>query len=262
MNALHSLRTNQTLIFELTKREIIGRYKGSLLGLFWSVFQPLVMFGIYAFVFGVVFKARWNQDGGESFALLLLTGLMCYSMLAECLNQAPTLITSRVNYVKRVVFPLEVFAWVVVFNATFHFLISLLILLVAKTILGGIAIHTWVFLPLVFLPLFLLCLSISWLLSSLGVYVRDIRHITGVLTSLLLFLCPIFYPLEIIPESFQIFIFLNPLTLIVEQARLVLVFSQPPDWLTLLVLTAFYLVTAQLCFSWFMRTKKGFADVI
>lgn len=250
------------LIYQLTKREVVGRYKGSALGLLWSFIIPLVMLAVYTFVFGMVFKARWGVDGGQNFSIILFCGLILHSFLAECLTHSPTVILNKPNFVKKVVFPLEILPLVSLLTALFHFVVSLLILFLAVFISSGSIPVTWLTLPIVFLPLFLLGLSASWVLASLGVYMRDISQLMGVVATLLMFLCPIFYPLSAIPEKYQIFIMLNPLSFIVEQARLVLIFGSAPNFLYLAIYSIVTLAIAYLSFVWFMKVKRGFSDVL
>ncbi|WGK81288.1 ABC transporter permease [Vibrio aestuarianus] len=253
---------NMNLIYQLTKREVVGRYKGSALGLLWSFIVPLVMLGVYTFVFGMVFKARWGVDGGHNFSVLLFAGLTFHAFLAECLTSSPGVILNKPNFVKKVVFPLEILPIVSVLTALFHFCVSLLILFFAVLWANGSVPLTWLALPFVFLPLFLLGLAASWLLASLGVYLRDIGQMTGVLATLLMFLCPIFYPLSAIPEAYQPYILLNPLSYIVEEARNILVFGTWPEFKNLAVYTLFAFILSFLSFVWFSKTRRGFADVL
>lgn len=253
---------HSSLIFQLTKREVIGRYKGSALGILWSFIVPLVMLTVYTFVFGMVFKARWGVEGGPSFSVILFTGLIFHTFLAECLTSSPTAIVSKPNLVKKVVFPLEVLPVVNVLTSFFHFLISLVILFFAIVITEGSVPITWIALPLVFIPIGLLSLGFAWFLSALGVYLRDISQMMGVVVTLLMFLCPIFYPLSVIPEKYQIFILLNPLSLIVQEARAILVFGEWPNWIAILGYFFVSLIVCVFSFSLFTKTRKGFADVL
>lgn len=262
MSMISSFVSNRRLIIQLTKRDIAARYKGSVLGVFWSFITPLIMLAVYYFVFGVIFKARWGQDGGENFAILLFTGLMFHSLLAESLTSAPHVILSKVSYVKKVVFPLEILTWVSVLTAFFNFIISAFILFIVLFIVNLSVPLTWFYLPLVVLPLFFICLGVSWALASLGVYLRDMAQLVGVAATLLLFLCPIFYPIEAIPSNLQSVILLNPLSFIVEQGRGILVFGNSPNFLGLFIYFVVALVVAYVGYFWFMKTKKGFADVL
>lgn len=256
---------NRRLILQLTKREVLTRYRGSVLGVAWSFFNPLFMLVVYTFVFSVVFKARWNVGGSEStaeFAIVLFIGLIIYGLFAECLNRAPELVTSNVNYVKKVVFPLEILPWVLLGSAAFHSAISLLVLLLAQIFIQQTIPWTFVFLPFVFLPLFLVVLGLVWFLSGLGVYLRDVRQITAVVTTAMLFLSPVFYPIDNLPQKYHVFLYLNPITPIIEESRKVLFYGHPPDWGTLMLMLGVGLVLSAAGFWWFQKVRKGFADVL
>lgn len=252
------------LILSLTRREVVGRYRGSVFGILWSFFNPVFMLAVYTFVFSVVFKARWSA-GDESkakFALMLFAGLMIFNLFAECANRAPTLIIANVNYVKKVIFPLEILPWVAFGSAFFHALISFAVWLVFSFYVIGLPHATVLLFPLVLVPLTFLTMGLSWLLASLGVFLRDIAQLVGIITTTLMFLTPIFYPVSALPEQYRHLIYYNPLAFIVEQARGVLIFGQPLAWLNFGLLTVFSLFFAWLGFAWFQKTRKGFADVL
>lgn len=261
---LKSLWGNRELIAQMTRREVVGRYKGSVMGLLWSFLNPLFMLAVYSFVFSVVFKARWSGSGESQtqFAVILFAGMTVHALFAEVLNRAPGIILGNVNYVKKVVFPLEILAVVSLGAALFHALVSLLVLLVAFAMLNGFIQWTAIFAPLVLLPLMLLSLGFGWILSSLGVFVRDIGQLIGVFTTALLFLSPVFFPVSALPESFQPWLNLNPLTFIIEQSREVLIWGNLPDWQGLTLYSIGAGIFAWLGFFWFQKTRKGFADVL
>jgi lipopolysaccharide transport system permease protein len=256
---------NRQLIAQLTRREVAARYRGSIFGLAWSFLNPLLMLAVYTFVFSVVFKARWGADPNESraqFALVLFAGMIVFNLFAEMLNRAPGLVISNINYVKRIVFPLEILPVVALGSALFHSLVSLGVLLAAQLILNHSLPWTIVLLPVVFLPLLLFSLGISWFLAALGVYVRDISQVTGVLTTVLMFFSAVFYPLSALPEVYQGLLALNPLVLIISESRQVLVYGLLPNWLALGVVLLFGLLVAFSGFWWFQKTRNGFADVL
>ncbi len=265
MEMFATLWRNRHLTFQLTKREVVGRYRGSFLGMAWSFFNPLLMLMVYTFVFSVVFKARWGLDGRETttnFAILLFVGMIVHGVFAECANRAPGLILSNVNYVKRVVFPLEILPMVVLGSAVFHAAINLLVLLLVRLILSHEFAWTVVFTPVVFLPLLIGTLGVAWFLSAIGVYLRDISQTIGVLTMMLLFLSPVFYPVTALPQPYQAWIKLNPLTFIIEESRGVLVFGQLPNWGGWASMLLVSIGAAWVGFWWFQSTRKGFADVV
>ena len=256
---------HRDLIRQFMRREIEGRYKGSFLGLFWSFVTPLVMLLIYTFVFGVIFKSRWpnsRSDNLGEFAITLFCGLICFNIFSDCISRAPGSIISVPNYVKKVVFPLEILAVSAFSSALFHALVSLNILLCANLLLNGTLQWTLLLLPIVALPLMFLSLGLSWFLASLGVFVRDISYTVILIVQVLFFLTPIFYPLQSIPEPYQTMIRLNPLTSVVENFRDVILWGVLPDWGSLTIWISATGVLLLLGYAWFMKTKKAFADVI
>ena len=259
-----SLWRNRSLAKALVQREVVGRYRGSVMGILWSFFNPIFMLAVYTFVFSVVFKARWS-GGSESkteFALILFAGLIVFNLFAECFNRAPGLILANVNYVKKVVFPLEILPWVALGSALFHALISLGVWLIAYLIFFGIPHITVLLLPLVILPLLLLIMGLTWGLASLGVYLRDVSQFIGVITTVLMFLSPIFYPASALPEKYRYLLLLNPLTPAIEQAREVLFWGKVPNMTILSVYLLSAVLVAWFGFAWFQKTRKGFADVL
>lgn len=256
---------HKTLIWQLLRRDIHSRYRGSVLGLLWSLGTPLIMLGIYTFVFQFVFKSRWNDTAGEttlSFAIVLFLGLTVHAVMAEILTKSPLLITGNQNFVKKIVFPLELLSWVTLLGAIFTFLISFGLLLVFILVeLQRIPVTAFL-LPLILLPYFLLLLGLSWFLAALGVYLRDIQQITGTLATLLLFLSPIFYSINILPENLQALIFLNPLSYIVESARAVLIYGQLPDFIGWAIYSLIAVLVAMSGYFFFRKVRPGFADVL
>ncbi|MFQ5643673.1 MAG: ABC transporter permease [Thiogranum sp.] len=262
---IRSLRRNRGLLWQLTRREVVGRYRGSVMGMAWSFFNPLLMLAVYTFVFSVVFKARWDVDIGEGktrFAIVLFVGMIIHGLFAEVVNRAPGLMLANVNYVKKVVFPLELLPVTILGAALFHALISLVVLLAVFLLSNGFLQLTALFFPLVLLPLAIATLGFTWMLASLGVFVRDVGQTVGILTTILLFVSPIFYPVSALPESFRPWLLANPLTFIIEQSRAVLVYGQYPDWSGLALYTVVSVAIAWAGFWWFQKTRKGFADVL
>lgn len=265
---LGSLWHNRQLIAQMTRREVTGRYKGSVMGLAWSLFNPVLMLAVYTFVFSSVFKSRWGltaagaEESKTQFAVVLFVGMIVHGMFAEVLNRAPGLILSNVNYVKKVVFPLEILPVVVMGAALFHGLVSLGVLLVAFFLFNGYLPWTAIFAPVVFLPLVILTLGIAWILASLGTFLRDVGQTMGIVTTILMFLSPVFYPVSALPEAFRPMILANPLTLIIEQAREVLIWGRLPDWTGLGLYTLAAVAVAYIGYAWFQKTRKGFADVV
>lgn len=255
----------RSLFWKLLRRDFAERYRGSYLGALWSLLLPLVSLLVFTFFFGVIFKLRWaGQNGGSlvDLALILFVGMALYGFLAECLNRAPGLILGHPNYVKNVIFPLEMLPAVMVASGLLLLAATLAVILVLQLVLGGGLTWTVCLLPLVVLPLVLSVLGISWFLASLGVYIRDIQPLIGPLVQLLMFLSPVFYPMAALPDAMRPWLQLNPLALAIEQARGIILFGQPPAWTPLLLWLGASLLVALLGLYWFARTRQGFADVL
>lgn len=260
-----SLWHHRQLIGQMTTREVVGRYKGSIMGLAWSFFNPVFMLMVYTFVFSVIFKSRWGVGAEESktqFAVVLFVGMIVHSLFAEVLNRAPSLILGNVNYVKKVVFPIVILPVIAMGAALFHSLISLGVLLAAFVLFNGYLQWTAIFTPLVILPMLILTLGLAWMLASLGVFLRDVGQTIGIITTVMLFLAPVFYPITALPEEMRPWLMANPLTFIIEQMREVLIWGRLPNWLGLGAYTLVATVIAWAGFAWFQKTRKGFADVL
>ena len=262
-----SLVKNRRLMLDLARRDAVGRYKGSFLGIFWSLATPLFMLGIYTFVFSEVFKSRWGAAGTQTaskgkFAIVLFAGMIMFNLFSECVSRAPTLILSHSNFVKKIVFPLEILPCVALLSALCHFCVSALILLVAEWLIAGTVPPTAVLLPVILAPLCVFILGVSWILAATGVYLRDISQTIGILITALMFLSPIFFPVSSLPERFRVFAYLNPLTYPIEQGRDVLVWGQSVVWGHWVIYSLIATAVAWLGFAWFQKTRRGFADVV
>jgi lipopolysaccharide transport system permease protein len=264
LSPYRSLVRHWPLVAQLTRRDVIGRYRGSFIGLFWSFFNPLLMLAVYTFVFGVIFQSRWEgQAGGHvGFSIVLFAGLNINALFAECAGRAPTVVVENTNFVKRVVFPLETLSWSVLGSGLFHLLVSTLVLLgIELLVLGSVPWTAFLF-PLVVLPFVPFLAGMVWLLASLGVFLRDLKHAMSIITASMLFLAPIFYPAEFIPERYRDLLYLNPMTVIVEASRDVLIWGRLPAWDALGWYMLAVLVFCWIAFAWFERTRRGFADVL
>ena len=260
-----SLWRNRQLIIQMTRRDIANRYRGSLIGVAWSFINPLLMLAIYTFVFSVIFEARWGASENESrmdFAILLFAGMIVFNIFSEMINSAPMLIVGNVNYVKKVIFPLEILPWVSLGSALFHSLISLFVLLLVQLIFKHSLPWTVVLYPLVLLPLIFFSMGFGWLLAATGVFVRDTAQITGVATTVLMFLSAVFYPVSALPEKYQGWLKLNPLVLIISESHKVLVSGKLPDGVSLGTSLLISVLIAFAGFWWFQKVRKGFADVV
>lgn len=256
---------NYPLILQLTRRDVIGRYRGSLMGVAWSFLNPLLMLTVYTIFFTVAYSPRIgaNETGNHGdFVIVLFVGLIIHSFFGDCINRAPSIMVSNANYVKKVVFPLEILPVVTAIAALFHVCVSLLMLLLVQLLLQHTLSWTIIFFPLVMAPFVLMVLGGAWFLSALGVYVRDIGHLTGLLTTVLLFLSPVFFAVDTLPVKIQPWIMINPLTFIIEQSRAVLLHGQIPNLRGLGIYTVVSVLAAWFGLWSFQKLRKGFADVL
>jgi len=265
LGTLWGIWKGRDLLGQLVRRNIEIRYKGTMMGLVWMVVTPLVMLAVYTFVFGVVFKARWSTGLGDSkavFALVMFCGMTVFNIFSESVMGSVGIVTGNPNYVKKVVFPLELLPFSAVLSACFFGLIWIGILLLGIVLFFHKFCLTAVCLPLLFIPLILFSCGFAWFVASLGVFLRDLGHVVGILLQVLYFMTPIFYSVEMVPESLRPILLLNPLTTLVQSTRQVLMFGQWPHWSVLGIVTLHSMVIFQLGYFWFMKTKRGFADVL
>lgn len=260
-----SLLNNKYLFLQMLKRDIQKRYRGSQLGFLWAFFYPVLMLLVYSFVFGMVMDVKWGVAGQDNidFGLILFAGLLCHGLMAEVVIGSVASITSNSQYVKKVVFPLEIISLVGLANAVFHMFLGMIILLAIFIMRGNSLEWTILLAPVVLFPFVVFLLGLSWLLSVLGVYIRDLGQVVGVMMTVLMFLYSIVFPFDRLPVELQPFVlWLNPLTIIVEELRAVVLFGQLPNWelLGLYSIGAFAMLFVG---TWlFSRTRDGFADVI
>ncbi|MFC1833971.1 ABC transporter permease [Thermodesulfobacteriota bacterium] len=260
-----NLYTYRELITQFAWREAVGRYKGTYLGLIWSVFNPLLTLAVYSFVFGIIVRSRFGHSSGGSvpeFVLALFSGIVIYNVFAVCSSKAPVVVASRPNLVKKVVFPLEILPVAALGSSLIAFGFSLVILMPCLFIFSPSISGTMYMFPLVLIPLCALSLGVGWLVGSIGVFIRDMGQVIPVLMQLLFFLSPVIYPISAVPESLQWVMRLNPLATILEDTRRTLVWGQPIEWGWWLAVTVVSLIIMQLGYLWYMRMKRVFADVV
>ncbi|MBZ9845831.1 ABC transporter permease [Mesorhizobium sp. CA5] len=257
------------LITSLVRREIVGRYRGSALGLMWSLLNPLFMLAVYTFVFGVVMKSRWTMPNEQSatdstgeYAVVLFCGLIVFQFFAEVVSLAPSLIVGNTNYVKKIVFPIQILPVVSAGAALFHVVVSLLVLLAFAYVVFGHIPLTVFLAPLAFMPLVVLVLGMAWVLASVGVYFRDMGQIVAPLVTATMFLSPVFFQRTALPTWLQPWLSLNPLAIPVESFRNVVIFGVQPDWAALGCYSLVAIVVAYLGYQFFQKTRRGFADVL
>lgn len=252
------------LIQQLTKRTVVSRYQNSGFGIVWSLLTPLFLVLVYTYVFSSIFQMRWGQADATTaeFGVVLFAGLIMFWLFSDCITRSPDLVVERSNFVKRVVFPLEILPIVNLGAALFHWGVSALVLVGAIAAVG-MPLHPGIlYLPLLLVPFCLVMLGVSWILAAVGVYVRDIGPAVSLVVTCALFLAPVFYPLSAVPERFHDLIRLNPLTVIIEQARAVALWGHPPDFGVLTSYTMVGWAMAVVGLYVFRQAKSGFADVI
>jgi lipopolysaccharide transport system permease protein len=253
------------LIWMMSRREVAARYKGSVVGIGWAFVQPLLMLGVYTFVFSVIFNARWGLGTDEtrsSFALVLFLGLITFRVFSEMLNVSSDMVVRNSNFVKKVLFPLEILPVVQLLSILIHALLSLLIVIIgALFILHHIPL-TALLLPIIWLPVILFSLACGYYLAAVGVFFRDIRANTNVLTTVLFYASGIFYPISAVPEKFQILLKMNPIAILVEYSRKVFFWGITPDWSAYVVWLSVSVVMCVSGFVCFMKVKRAFADVL
>ena len=264
LSAISGIWKSKYLLRQLVRRNVEVRYKGTMIGLVWMIVTPLVMLAVYTFVFGMVFKVRWSGfgDSKAAFALIMFCGMTVFNIFAESINGSVGIVTGNPNYVKKVVFPLELLPVSSVFSACFFGLIWIGILLLGTVLCLHKFCFTTVCLPMIFIPLVIFSCGIAWFVASLGVFFRDLAHIVGIVLQVLYFMTPIFYSMEMVPESIRPILLLNPMTSLVQFTRQALMYDQWPDWHVFGVVTLLSMAVFQLGYFWFMNTKRGFADVL
>lgn len=253
-----------SLIKELTKRDVLGRYRGASFGMLWSLISPFLLLMIYTFSFGTVMGGRWPevQSGDTHFSIVLFVGIIIHGFFSECFNKSPVAIVENPSYVKRVIFPLEILPWKIAFSALFHMVMNVVVFVVLRLIMDHAFDWTIVFLPIVIFPLFVLTMGVSWFVMSLGVYFRDVSQVTGVVSMGMLFMSSAMVPTNSVPESYRWVFKYNPISFIVDQARNVMLWGKLPDFTGLLIYLGIAIAIFLFGRAWFQATRRGFADVL
>lgn len=253
------------LLAELLRRNIAMRYQGSILGLAWSFAQPLMMLAVYTFVFGIVFKARWEVMGLENndaaFPLILFCGMAMYQMFSDSLNSSGAIILGNASLVKKVIFPLALLPLATVLTAFIFGIAWFVPLFICAVFFLDSLSWTMLLLPVTLLSLFLLTAGLAFIVAAFGVYLRDIPQLVSVITQVLFFMTPIFYPVKFVPQSLRWIIEINPLAWMIEETRKLFLYRQQPDYLTCVLMLLGGWAVFQIGYACFDKMKKGFADV-
>ncbi|TFE29095.1 ABC transporter permease [Cohnella luojiensis] len=264
MQLIKALWYHKNLISQFIIRDVIARYRGSYLGILWSFINPLLMLVVYTFVFSEIFKAKWGTDNGSTmeYALMIFCGLITFNIFAELLGKAPSLIINHSSYVTKVVFPLEILPVSIMGSTLIHSGISLLILIFSNLIAFREIHWTLILIPIVLLPLIFLSIGIGWVLSSLGVYLRDIGQIVGIILQAMMLLSPIFYSVSTLPSTYQLLFAFNPVSYVIEDMRLIVLQGQLPHFYSLIIEYAIGILIFYAGYIWFNKSRKGFSDVL
>ena len=265
LRALIDLAKHRYLISQLVRREVLVKYRGSLLGVGWSFLYPLLLLLAFTLVFGGVFGGRWGNTestrSGVEMALFIYCGLTVFTPFAEVITSSPRLLSANQNFIKKIIFPVEILPLVAVLAALIHGTTHLLLLTLAALLVGNGSV-TMLLTPLVMLPVWLFTLGVAWFLAAAGAYVRDLAHGMPVLAQFLMFMLPVFYPATAAPGVLRVLNTVNPLALTIDDLRLTLLQGKPPawgPWWAMLLLGGITLISG---YAFFMRCREEFADVI
>lgn len=266
MSGIYSIIANRALIVQMVSRDVSMRYKNSVLGSVWIIGQPLLQLLLYSFVFQVVLRSRWGiqtPDGRDvPFGLLLFCGILLHSLLADTLVRTPSLIVSNTSYVKRVIFPLEILPVVTAAGTAVGVIFGIGLLLLGAFFYSVDFSWHVLLIPIPLTFLFVLTVGLGWLLSAVGVFVRDLPQLTSSLATIMLFTAPICYPVEMVPHEFRWLLRVNPLTVPVETIRALIFSSSEMDWLILGVYAIVAIAIAVFGYMVFNRMRAGFADAL
>lgn len=260
----HSLAASLDLAVSLSRRDVLSRYRGSLLGFTWSFISPLFLLVIYTFIFGVVLKNEWpgSKGGIGGFAVMLFCGLIPFNFFNESLTRGSQSIVSSPNFVKRIAFPTAVLPLVTTFSALFHASMSMIILIVMNFVFTGSLPLSTLLVPLVILPLVVFASAANLVCATIGVFIRDVGHLLGILFSMLLFASPIFYPVSMFPENLQWIAFVNPIAYGAANLRKILVLGEGLNWESWAVFMLASFVALAVAYVYHQRLKARFADVL
>lgn len=245
--------------------EFLSRYHGAQLGLLWGLVSPLATLAVYTFVFSVVFKPTWaggGEGGVMGYALILFTGLAVFEVFAGCVNRTPRLLSENVNFIKKVLFPLEILPVGILCAAVLESCVSLALVALGVLLTTGSLSWTIVFAPLAYLPLLMLTLGVCWFLAPVGVFLKDLGNIVGVVVQLYFFATPILYPLSAVPEPYRRLLALNPLHPVVDHLRRTILWGQMPDWPALAWVTVASAMVMLAGYAFFASVKRLFADAV
>ncbi|WP_170296043.1 ABC transporter permease [Azospirillum brasilense] len=257
----------RSLTATLVRKELATRFVGSVFGLLWFVITPAIQIAIYTLVFGTVFQARMPfraaaESSQQEFGVYLFSGLLIFGLLADVISRSPSLIVTNPNFVKKVIFPIEILPVVAVLSALVSAGISFLLLVAALLLIMG-SIPPFILLyPFCVLIMVPMLLGLSWFMAALGAFVRDIAQVVGLALTVLMFISPIFSPITAFPPWLQTFILFNPISLPIEFAHQVLFLNQLPEPVAVAGYLLVSVVVMAVGWRFFQKTRGGFADVL
>ena len=258
---ISTLLRHRYLLGQLIKRDVLLRYRGAMFGVAWMFLNPLLMLGIFAFVFGSIFQTRWpHQDRGAPFWVILYIGLIVFNIFAEALSRSPSAVRSYPTFVKKILFPIEILPVVPIGSALIHAAFNFLVLVCALAWTGRLQVEI-LLIPLLVIPSVLLASGFAWFIAAWGVFIKDMTQIIPVFVQMLLFLSPVFYPATAVPEILRPLYALNPLATIIEVCRAAVLGLAIP-WLSWIIALAFGVVAAVLGYAFFQHAREEFADVL
>ncbi len=260
---LESVWQHRSLIRSMVRRDIVGRYRGSFGGIFWTLLNPLLLMATYYFVFGVVLRARFGNDPSRAgFVLYFLCGMLPWLAFSEAAGRAPFVILEHRNFVKKLVFPLETLPVNLVLAGLVTEVFALAIFIVFLLATRGAVPLTALWLPVLVVPQLLFTMGVVWFLAALGAYLRDLAQVNGFLLTLWFFLTPICYPVESLPPQALAVLSMNPVFVLVRGYRDLFLETRAPDFGSVGVLWVVSLVLFFAGHAWFHKLRKSFADVI
>ena len=257
----HGVFRHRALLVQLVKRDVLLRYRGAMFGVLWIFLSPLLMLGIFAFVFGQIFQARWpHQPEGLPFWLMLYSGLIVFNVFSDAVSRSPGAVRSYPSYIKKIIFPVGLLPLVPVGTGLIHASFNLVILILALAWTGRLSLCI-VLLPVLLVPVVLLAVGLSWFLAAWGVFIKDMNQIVPLFVQMSLFLSPVFYPISAVPTYLRPLYLYNPLGAVIEAYRAVIL-QLPLPWAEWLAALAFGGIACVLGYVFFEHSRDEFADAL
>ena len=261
MHVLSRFVRNRYLIGQLVKRDVLLRYRGAFFGVVWIFLSPLLMLAIFAFVFGQIFQSRWStQPESLPYWVMLFTGLIMFNVFSETVAKAPTSVRGYPNYVKKIIFPVDILPIVPLGSATIHAAFNFIVLIVALTLTSNL--HAGVsLLPVLIIPLFFLSMGFAWFLAAWGVFIKDMSQIVPIFIQMLFFLSPILYPVSAVPQALRPVYSYSPVSIVIEAGRQA-ISGGNIDWAMWFMALVIGIVASLLGYAFFQHNRDEFSDAL